>query len=203
MEFVSYKRPFIKVNPDFLESDVLKDCYQKVVYIYLKALADVDGRCSPSLKGLSRLTKISTNKVKTTINELIQLGLVEKEHRITADGGTDSNLYTIYNLSEIWGTGEHPNGKKAFFKVYQDFFENGQLDSCHQKLIYICLGKFADEREECSPSIRELSELTKIGVSKVKLTLKELEQKGMIDKRRIKIDNVNRNLYILLYNLRS
>ena len=203
MELVFYKRPFIKVDSGFLESGILKDCYQKVVYIYLKALADADGRCSPSLKTLSRLIKISTNKVKTTINELVQLGLVEKEHRITADGGTDSNLYTIYDLSGIGGTGGHPNGEKGFFKVYQDFFESGQLDSCYQKLIYICLGKFADEKEECSPSVRELSQLTKIGTSKVKSTLRELEQKGMIGKKKIKIDNVNRNLYILLYNIRS
>lgn len=197
MEFVFYKRPFINLDQDFLESDILKDCYQKVVYIYLKALADAEGRCSPSLKRLSRLTKISIQKVRSTISGLIQMGLVEKENRISADGGIDSNLYTVYDLRD------DPNGKKSFIRVYKDFFENTQLDSCQQKLVYLCLGRFADFKEECYPSVKEISGLTKIGVSKVKSTINELEQKGMIGKKRIKIDKRNRNLYILLYNIRS
>ena len=101
MELVFYKRPFVKVDSGLLESDVLKDCYQKVVYMYLKAFADIEDKCSLSIKSLSRLTKISINKVKSTINELIQLGLIEKEHRITEDGGSDSNLYTVYDLNKI------------------------------------------------------------------------------------------------------
>ena len=83
---VLYGRPFIEVDAALLDSDILKDCYQKVMYIYLKALADGAGRCGPSLKRLSRLTNVSISKIGATIRELVQLGLVEKEHRIRADG---------------------------------------------------------------------------------------------------------------------
>ncbi len=99
------QRPFIMVYQDFLESDVLKNCYQKVIYIYLKLFADAEGRCCPSIKRLAGLTKISVNKVKSTLNELVQMGLVDKEHRTRPDGGTDSNLYTIYDSRETWGVG--------------------------------------------------------------------------------------------------
>lgn len=203
MKLVPYKRPFIKVNSDFVENDTLKNCYQKVVYIYLMVLTDAEGKCSPSIKRLSRLTKISINKVKSTINELIQLGLVEKERRINEYGGTDTNLYTVYDLSKIGGTEDHPNEKKDFIKIRKDFFENDQLSSCQQKLIYLCLVKFAKGKDECYPTLKELSRSTKIGDSKVKSTINELEQKGMIDRKKIKIDKWNRNLYVLLYDLRS
>lgn len=202
MELVLYKhkRPFIKVDPEFLESDILKDCYQKVVYIYLKALADDRGRCSPGIKELSRMMKISVNKVKATINELIQMGLVEKQHRIRADGGSDSNLYTIHDLSEISNYGYRLDGKKVFIVIDKEFFENSQLDSCQQKLVYLCLSRLADVRGECYPSVKELSGLTKIGISKVKSTINELEQKGMVNKKKIKACKRIRNLYILSYN---
>lgn len=199
------QRPFIMVYLDFLTSDILENCYQKIIYIYLKLFANANGECFPSIKRLAYLTKISINKVKSTLNELIQIGLVKKEHRTRPDGGTDSNLYTIHDSSETWGIEGRPDGKRPFIKVYKDFLENNQLDNCYQKLVYICLGKFADEKQECFPSIKKLAELAGIGISKVKSTLNELKQKGMIDKknRRRRDGGKNSNLYTLIYNLKG
>lgn len=199
------QRPFIMVYLDFLTSDILENCYQKIIYIYLKLFANANGECFPSIKRLAYLTKISINKVKSTLNELIQIGLVEKKHRTRPDGGTDSNLYTIHDSGETWGAESRPDGKRPFIKVYKDFLENNQLDNCFQKLVYICLGKFADARRECFPSIKKIAELAGIGISKVKSTLNELKQKGMIDKKnRWKRDGgKNSNLYTLLYDLKE
>ena len=205
VEAIINQRPFIMVYQDFLESDILKNCYQKVIYIYLKLFADAEGKCFPSVKRLAKLTRISINKVKSTLKELIQMGLVRKEHRIRPDGGTDSNLYTINDSSETWGAGDRPDGKRPFVKVYKDFLENDRLDSCHQRLIYIYLGKFANAKQECFPSVKKLAGLTKIGISKVKSTLNELKEKGMIDKKNRwrKDGGKNSNLYTLLYNFKK
>lgn len=199
------QRPFIMVYQDFLESDVLKSCYQKIMYIYLKLFADSEGKCFPSVKRLARLTRISINKVKSTLKELIQMGLVSKEHRVRSDGGTDSNLYTIDDSSETWGAEKRPDGKRPFVKVYRDFLENDQLDSCQQRLIYIYLGKFANAKQECFPSVKKLASLANIGISKVKSTLNELKEKGMIDKKNRwrKNGGKNSNLYTLLYNFKK
>lgn len=202
-EAVINQRPFIMLYQDFLESNVLKDCYQKIVYICLKFFANSQGECFPSLKQLAKLAKISTNKVKCTINELVQMGLVKKEHRTRPDGGTDSNRYTIQDSIEIWGGQQRPDGKRTFIKVYKDFLKNDQLDNCYQKLVYIYLGKFANSDQKCFPSIRTLAEISGIGMSKVKSTINELVQKGMISKenRKRQDGGKNSNLYTLLYNL--
>lgn len=199
------QRPFIMVYLDFLESGILTTCYQKIVYIYLKLFADADGRCFPSIKQLVKLTKISINKVKSTICELIELGLVSKEHRTRPDGGSDTNLYTINDSSETWGAEARPDGKRPFVKVYKDFLYNDQLDTCQQKLIYIYLGKFADAKQQCFPTIRKLSEVANICISKVKYTLNELREKGMIDKKNRWRDDGGKssNLYTLLYNIKK
>ena len=204
-EAVINQRPFFILYQDFLASGVLQDYYQKMVYICLKFFANSQGECFPSLKQLAKLAKISIDKVKRTINELVQMGIVKKEHRTRPDGGTDSNLYTIQDSIETWGGQERPDGKRTFIKVYRDFFENDQLDNCYQKLVYIYLGKFANADQKCFPSVKTLARLTGIGTSKVKSTINELVQKGMIIKENRKRRNggKNSNLYTLLYNLRE
>lgn len=202
-EAVLAQRPFIMVFQDFLNSSILTNCYQKILYIYLKLFADKNGKCFPSIKQLARLTKISINKVKSTLCELIQIGLVAKEHRTRPDGGTDSNLYTIDDSIETWGAEARPDGKRPFIKVYKDFLYNEKLETCQQKLIYIYLEKFADARQQCFPSIRKLAEVTSIGITKVKYTIKELIEKGLINKKNRwrKDGGKNSNLYTLLYNI--
>lgn len=99
------QRPFIMVYQDFLESDLLDNHYQKLVYVYLKKFADSKNQCFPSVKTLSKLTKISVNKVKQTLAELEQKGVISKENRTRPDGGKSSNLYTLYDLKELWNAG--------------------------------------------------------------------------------------------------
>ena len=204
-EAVINQRPFVMIYQDFLESDILESCYQKIIYIYLKLFADADGKCFPSIKRLARLTKISINKVKSTLSGLIHMGLVSKEHRIRPDGGTDSNLYTINDTAETWGARNRSDGKRPYIKVYKDFLYNDQLDSCQQKLIYIYLGKFANINQQCFPSVKKLSEMANICISKVKSTINELKEKGMINKenRWRKDGGRNSNLYTLLYNIKG
>ncbi len=99
------QRPFIMLYHDFLESDVLDNYYQKLIYIYLKKFADSNNQCFPSIKKLSSLTKIGTTKVKQTLVELEEKGIISKKNRSRSDGGKTSNLYTLYDFAEIWKVG--------------------------------------------------------------------------------------------------
>lgn len=62
-------------------------------------------QCFPRVKTLAKLTKISVNKVKITLAELEQKGVIAKENRTRPDGGKSSNLYTLYDFKEIWNVG--------------------------------------------------------------------------------------------------
>lgn len=99
------QRPFIMVYQDFLESDLLDNYYQKLVYIYLKKFADSNNQCFPSIKKLSSLTKIGATKVKQTLAELEEKGVISKVNRNRSGGGKTSNLYTLYDFAEIWKVG--------------------------------------------------------------------------------------------------
>lgn len=99
------QRPFIMVYQDFLESDLLDNYYQKLVYIYLKKFADSNNQCFPSIKKLSKLTKIGATKIKQTLAELEEKGVISKENRSRSDGGKTSNLYTLYDFAEVWNVG--------------------------------------------------------------------------------------------------
>lgn len=102
IQLAADKRPFIIVYQDFLESELLDNHYQKLVYIYLKKFADSKNQCSPSIKKLSELTKISISKIKSTLAELENKGIITKENRTRPDGGNSSNLYTLYDYKELW-----------------------------------------------------------------------------------------------------
>lgn len=99
------QRPFVIIYQDFLESDLLDNCYQKLIFIYLKKFSDEKNQCFPSLKKLSKMTKIGITTVKKTILELEKKGVISKQERTRADGGKTSNLYTLYDYSEIWENG--------------------------------------------------------------------------------------------------
>ncbi len=99
------QRPFIMVYQDFLESELLDNHYQKLVYIYLKKFADSKNQCYPSVKKLSKLTKISVHKIKITLAELEDKGIIAKKNRTRPDGGKSSNLYTLYDYRELWNAG--------------------------------------------------------------------------------------------------
>ena len=116
---ITDQRPFIMVYQDFLESDLLDNYYQKLVYIYLKKFADSKNQCYPSVKTLSKLTKISVNKIKITLAELEQKGVIAKENRTRPDGGKSSNLYTLYDFKELWNVGSNED-VAAVVDEYED-----------------------------------------------------------------------------------
>lgn len=116
-KIVTDQRPFIMLYQDFLESDLLDNHYQKLVYIYLKKFTDSKNQCFPSVKTLSNLTKISVNKVKLTLAELEKKGVIRKENRTRPDGGKSSNLYTLYDFKELWEVGKSEDTEKLINEV--------------------------------------------------------------------------------------
>lgn len=98
------QRPFIMVYHDFLDSDVIGS-HEKMVFIALKKFADSKNQCFPSLKKLSDVTGLSKRKIQDTLKELEQKHIITIESRLRADGGTTSNLYTLYDFKELWNAG--------------------------------------------------------------------------------------------------
>lgn len=101
---VTDQRKFIIIYHDFLESDLLT-LYEKMVFIALKKFADSNSQCFPSLKKLSKVTKISKRKIQDILKSLEQKHIIGIESRSRADGGDTSNLYTLYDFREIWNAG--------------------------------------------------------------------------------------------------
>lgn len=95
------QRPGVWVYCDFLESDAL-NYYQKIVFIYLKKFADQKGQCYPSIRTLSRQSGISVKKIKETLKQLEEKGVISKTNRTRPDGGKSSNLYTVYDYGGMW-----------------------------------------------------------------------------------------------------
>lgn len=105
IKFDTDQRPFSLVYHDFLKSiqaNILDDHYQVLIYIYLKMFADSENQCCPSIKTLSKLTKIGITKIKATLAELEEKGIITKENRIRPDNGKDNNLYILYDNIEMW-----------------------------------------------------------------------------------------------------
>ena len=98
------QRPFIMVYHDFLDSDIIGS-HEKMVFIALKKFADSKNQCFPSLKKLSDVTGLSKRKIQDTLKELEQKHIITIESRLRADGGTTSNLYTLYDFKELWNAG--------------------------------------------------------------------------------------------------
>jgi len=105
IQLTTDQRPFIMVYQDCLESDLFDNHYQIVVCLYLKKFADSKNQCYPSVKKLSKLTKISIHKIKDTLAELEDKGIIARKNRIRPDGGKSSNLYTLYDYKELWNAG--------------------------------------------------------------------------------------------------
>ncbi len=195
---------FFKVPKDILASGIFKSCHQMIVYVCLKYFADENGECFPTIKQLVKLSKVGTSKVKYTLKELAQLGIIKIIHRTRPNGRSDSNLYVINDSPEVWGAESKPGKERPFILVYRDFLQDDQLDSCYQKLVYICLGKFTNNEQQCFPSLKRIAELAKICVSKVKTTINELREKGLIEKKNRFAGDGSKisNLYTLLYNIK-
>ena len=69
--------------------------------------------------------------------------------------------------------------QRPFTIIYHDFLENAVLDT-DEKMVFIALKKFADEKGQCFPSIARLSEITGMQRRKISYTLRQLESKNII-----------------------
>ncbi len=96
------QRPFLILYHDLLDSELLDNPYEKLVYIYLKKHCNSENTCFPTLQTLAKETKISVSKIKTTIKELEKKGVITKKNRTREDGGKNSNLYILNDSKELW-----------------------------------------------------------------------------------------------------
>lgn len=121
------------VYQDFLESDLLDNYYQRLVYIYLKKFADSKNQCYPSVKTISKQSGISVNKVKITLKELEEKGIIVKANRSRPDGGKSSNLYTLYDYGELWNVGSN----KEVVAVVEEIEEKRMIEALKAKGYYV------------------------------------------------------------------
>lgn len=103
---ITDQRPFIMVYQDFLESSLLGS-HEKMVFIALKKFADANNQCFPSLKRIADITGLSKRKIQDILKELEQKHIIKIENRNRPDGGTTSNLYTLYDFKELWNVGSN------------------------------------------------------------------------------------------------
>lgn len=89
--------------------------------------------------------------------------------------------------------------QRPFIMVYHDFLESEILDNPYQITLYICLKKFANENNQCFPSLKKLVKVSRMSQRKVQETLKELEEKHIISiENRIRTDGgKSSNLYTI------
>lgn len=113
------QRPFIMIYHDFLESELLSNPYQITLYICLKKFADKNNQCFPSLRKLTKISKMSQRKVQETLKELEEKRIISIENRVGTDGGKSSNLYTIHDFKELWNAGNNEE-VTATIEEYED-----------------------------------------------------------------------------------
>ena len=65
------------------------------VYMYLRSRADREGKCFPSVRTISRDTKLSMSTVRRALDDLINTGYIQKEPRWRANGAKSSNRYVL------------------------------------------------------------------------------------------------------------
>ena len=56
------------------------------VYMYLRSRADREGKCFPSVRTISRDTKLSMSTVRRALDDLVNTGYIQKQPRWRANG---------------------------------------------------------------------------------------------------------------------
>ena len=164
------QRPFIMVYQDFLESNVLDNYFQKLVYIYLKKFADSTNQCYPSVKTISKLSGISVNKVKITLNELEEKGVLVRENRSRPDGGKTSNLYTLYDFKELWSAGS----SEKVVAVVDEYEDRRIIDILERKGYVVTKEKeLTSEPTKAHTQALENSELNQFDIVNTTINSKE------------------------------
>ena len=80
---------------DFVYQDHELSPRAKIVLIYLKDHANKEGTCWPGINTIAAGVSLSRSTVKRVLRELMQVGLIEKDHRWRENGSLTSNLYRI------------------------------------------------------------------------------------------------------------
>lgn len=113
-------RAFVQANVDMLDSKLLTK-NEKWVFTYLKKYAGNKKTCYPSLSTLARDCELARSTVQLAINRLVEVGLIERFHMRSQNGGHTNNQYLIHDLSEIWMRGSEKEIREA--KERQAFLE--------------------------------------------------------------------------------
>lgn len=88
--------------------------------------------------------------------------------------------------------------QRPFTVIYHDFLESSLLNT-YEKMVFIVLKRFSDNKNQCFPSLKKIADITQISRRKIQDTLKTLEQKHVISvETRFDADSrQTSNLYIL------
>lgn len=94
--------------------------------------------------------------------------------------------------------------QRPFVMVYWDFIESSLFD-WNEKRIFIVLKKFANEKNQCFPSIKTLCDLSQLSRNTVKKALKSLREKKVIsiEHRRDKENNRSQSHLYTLYDYKE
>ena len=156
---VTDQRPFIMVYHDFLDSDVIGS-HEKMVFIALKKFADSKNQCFPSLKKLSDVTGLSKRKIQDTLKELEQKHIITIESRLRADGGTTSNLYTLYDFKELWNAGS----SEEMAAVVDEYEDNKLISLLEAKGYKVTKEKEPDTTEPTKDQLNQALELNQFDI---------------------------------------
>ena len=95
------EREYVKVYKDFLNNQLLT-VEEKMVFIALKSFVTYgqdSGKVFPSIETLCKLTSLSKPRATRTITSLEKKGVIKKTRR----GLTKTNIYTLVDVSAMWG----------------------------------------------------------------------------------------------------
>ena len=65
------------------------------VYMYLRDRSDQEGTCWPSINTVARDLDLSRSTVQRALNDLVNSGYMERQHRYRENGSMSSSLYII------------------------------------------------------------------------------------------------------------
>ena len=74
------------------------------MYMAICLHADETGGCFPSYNTIAEEVDYNLRTCKRAVEELVELGLVEKEHRLRKDGSLSSNYYQIIDKGVVTHT---------------------------------------------------------------------------------------------------
>lgn len=107
------KHPFFVVDNDLIAIYGPKiGAYGIAVYNVLAYYANKKDQAWPSYQTIADHLGISRPKVVTTINALIECGLISKEHRYSSSGDKTSNSYTLSDIHETGSKQDLPRSKR-------------------------------------------------------------------------------------------